>query len=287
VRVPGVCKRFRREAVRRVAVVLVFVGVVLIFSGTFAFAQTKEEYYRTGYIYFSQGDYARALEAYRKALEMDPQFVDARYWLGKTLEQMGQLQEAVKEWRQLLLASPRHRDAFQKWRAYAPSFVQDGGVVEQYRALFLEGENPALSRDEGWSTLAPLALVLLGRRDFSSLYLAAWCFRWAKERLSPLFAPYEERALRGALENLTQDDWMQDPRLAYRFLQEVTLRFGKDEKWQEILQKALDRAFAYTLGLPEEQKAEGVEVTLRGGEVEKRIIRGGEVEEPTGFFLKE
>ncbi|WP_438315866.1 tetratricopeptide repeat protein [Candidatus Caldatribacterium sp. SIUC1] len=272
---------------RRVAIAFVFVVVILVSCGISAFAQTKEEYYRTGYIYFSQGDYARALEAYRKALEMDPQFVDARYWLGKTLEQMGQLQEAVKEWRLVLLSSPRHRDAFQKWRAYAPSFVQDGEVVERYRTLFLQEESPTLSREEGWSTLAPLALVLLGRKDFSSLYLAAWCFRWAKERLSPLFAPYEERALQGALENLTQEDWMQDPRLVYRFLQEVTLRFGGDEKWQEMLKKALDRAFAYTLGLPEEQGVEGVEVTLRGGEVEKRIIRGGEVQEPTGFFLKE
>ncbi|WP_427366035.1 tetratricopeptide repeat protein [Candidatus Caldatribacterium saccharofermentans] len=272
---------------RQVAVVLVFVVVVLVSCGGFAFAQTKEEYYRTGYIYFSQRDYARALEAYRKALEMDPQFVDARYWLGKTLEQMGQLQEAVKEWRLVLLSYPRHWDAFQKWRAYAPSFVQDGAVVEKYRALFLEEESPVLSREEGWSTLAPLALVLLGRKDFSSLYLAAWCFRWAKEHLSPFFAPYEERALQGALENLTQDDWMQNPRLVYRFLQEVTLRFGGAEKWQEMLRKALNRAFAYTLGLPEEQGAEGVELTLHGGEVEKRIIRSGEVQEPTGFFLRE
>jgi tetratricopeptide (TPR) repeat protein len=37
-------------------------------------AQTKEECYQNGYIYFSQGKYEEAREWYRKALEIDPNF---------------------------------------------------------------------------------------------------------------------------------------------------------------------------------------------------------------------
>lgn len=270
---------------RRFLLVALFLAV---FGNALCFAQTKEEYYRNGYVYFSQGDYARALESYQKALELDPQFIDARYWLGKTLEQMKRLPEAVREWRAVLTVAPRHHDAFQKWRAYAPSFVRDGEAVEKYRAMFLgEGGSPNIAREEGWSSLAPLAFVLLQQKDFSSLYLAAKCFQWAGERLSPLFVPYEERALRGALENITQDDWERNPRLVYRFLQEVTPRSGKSSEWRGLLEEALERVFAYTVGGLQGLEAYGVEFALAGGEVQKRVLQGKETGDPTAFFLGE
>ncbi|MBC7216972.1 MAG: tetratricopeptide repeat protein [Candidatus Caldatribacterium sp.] len=260
--------------------VVVFWVIFFVLGSALVFAQTKEEYYRAGYVYFSQGNYEKALEAYQKALELDPQYLEARYWLGKTLEQMGRIQEALREWRTVLSLAPRYREAFQKWRAYAPSFVRDGETVERYREIFLGGGSPAFSREEGWTSLAPLGFVLLGQNDFSSLYLASRIFRWAREELSPLFAPYEEEALRRALENVTGEDL----RLVYRFLQEVTSRFGEDPAWQESLQKAFERIFSYTVG---GEGGQGVEFTLVGGEVEKKILHEGAVEEEVSFFLKE
>lgn len=265
---------------RKVRVVL---SILLLFLGSaLSFAQDKEEYYRTGYIYFSQGNYEKALEAYRKALEIDPQYVDARYWLGKTLEQMGRISEALQEWRAVLSVAPRHRDAFQKWRAYAPSFVRDGEAIERYRKAFLEGEVPRFSQEEGWVSLAPLGFVLFGQNDFASLYLASRIFRWARERLSPLFAPYEEQAIKKALESVTSGDL----RLVYRFLQELTARFGEDPAWQESLHGAFEQVFSYTLG-EKVQGARGVEFVFLGGKVEKKVLYGDAVEREASFFLKE
>ncbi len=261
-----------------------FCLIFLILGNTWSFAQDKEEYYRTGYVYFSQGNYERAQEEYRKALELDPQYVEARYWLGKTLEQMGRIREALQEWQMVLSLVPRHRDAFQKWRAYAPSFVRDGETIERYRKAFLEEEGvPDFSREEGWTSLAPLGFVLLRQSDFSSLYLASRIFGWAREHLSPLFAPYEEQALRSALESVTTGEL----HLVCRFLKEVTSRFGEDSAWREPLEKAFERVFSYTVGEENVEGAKGVEFTLIGGEVQKRILYSGEVEEEPSFFLRE
>lgn len=263
---------------------IVLFGILLGLLGSAgALAQDKEAYYRTGYLYFSQGNYDEALKAYQKALELDPQYVEARYWLGKTLEQMGRVSEAVQEWRTVLTLAPRHQDAFKKWRSYAPSFVRDGEVVERYREIFLNEEGPfQFSREEGWSSLAPLGFVLLGQGDFTSLYVASRIFRWARERLSPLFAPYEEQAIKRALERVGGGDL----RLVYRFLREVTDRFGKDPAWQETLQKAFEAVFALSIG-EEAQGAEGVEFTLAGGVVEKRVLYGGGSGGEASFFLQE
>lgn len=263
---------------------VVFLSVFCLLLGSvLALAQNKEEYYRTGYIYFSQGNYERALEAYQRALEIDPQYIEARYWLGKTLEQMGRVNEALREWRAVLSLAPRHRDAFQKWRAYAPSFAQDGEKAERYREALLQEGALNFSREEGWTFLAPFGFVLLGQSDFSSLYLASRIFGWAKERLSPLFAPYEEQAMKKALENLDFGDL----RLVYRFLRELTERFGEDPAWREPLQKAFERVFSYTLGGVEIQGARGVEFVLLGGEVEKKVLYGDTTGEEASFFLKE
>lgn len=262
---------------------VIVLNVFLLFLGsTLSFAQSKEEYYRTGYVYFSQGSYEKALEAYRKALEIDPQYVDARYWLGKTLEQMGRIREALQEWRTVLSVAPRHRDAFQKWRAYAPSFVRDGEAIERYRKAFLEGEAIGFSQEEGWALVAPLGFVLLGQNDFGSLYLASRIFGWARERLSPLFAPYEEQAMKKALENVASGDL----RLVYHFLQELTVRFGGNPAWQELLQGAFEQVFSYTLG-EEARGARGIEFVFLGGKLEKKVLYSDAAGGEASFFLRE
>jgi tetratricopeptide (TPR) repeat protein len=67
-----------------------FIGAILIwvFFASLGFAQNAQEYYKNGYLYFSQGDYQKALEAYQKAIQLDPQFWGAYYWLGKVYEQL-------------------------------------------------------------------------------------------------------------------------------------------------------------------------------------------------------
>ena len=56
---------------------------------------TKEEFYDQGMAEFSLAEFAKAIECYRKAVEMDPGFFDAWHALGMAYLRAGQIQEAI------------------------------------------------------------------------------------------------------------------------------------------------------------------------------------------------
>lgn len=74
--------------------------------------QDARSYYENGYQYFSQGDYQKAEESYQKAIELNPDFEDAHYWLGKVYRQTGQHTQAVPQWIEVLRINPRNPYAF-------------------------------------------------------------------------------------------------------------------------------------------------------------------------------
>lgn len=76
-------------------------------------AQDAQSYYQDGYQFFSQGDYGKAEENYKKAIELNPNFENAHYWLGKTFRQTGQYDQAVAQWITVLRINPRNSYAFQ------------------------------------------------------------------------------------------------------------------------------------------------------------------------------
>ena len=76
-------------------------------------AQDAQSYYQDGYQFFSQGDYNKAEENYKKAIELNPNFENAHYWLGKTFRQTGQYDRAVTQWINVLRINPRNSYAFQ------------------------------------------------------------------------------------------------------------------------------------------------------------------------------
>lgn len=255
-------------------------------------AQTKEECYQNGYIYFSQGKYEEAREWYRKALEIDPNFWEARYWLGKTEEQLGRIEEALKEWVVVLMAQPDNRDVFQKWRYYAPSYVSlQESDIQRLKSIFLEGGTPSFSEEEAWQELMPKAFLLLGRKDFTSPYLGARIMRWGGRNLSSLFYSYERRGYEQALDNLLLN-LDEDQELVYQFIKECEERFGEDENFREKLSLLYEKIFAQQLDLSGEQ-AEGikkVELEVEGREVKVSATLSEEdalLHPDTGFYLGE
>ncbi|HSV31882.1 MAG TPA: tetratricopeptide repeat protein [Atribacteraceae bacterium] len=76
---------------------LVGILMVLFITGSPVWGIDAWTHHRNGYIFFSQGDFERSAEQYRLALEIDPGFHAARYWLGKALEQQGRIPEALAE----------------------------------------------------------------------------------------------------------------------------------------------------------------------------------------------
>jgi Flp pilus assembly protein TadD len=56
---------------------------------------TKEEYYDAGMSEFSRAEFAKAIEWYRRAVELDPGYFDAWHALGMAYLRAGQIQDAI------------------------------------------------------------------------------------------------------------------------------------------------------------------------------------------------
>ncbi|HOQ67133.1 MAG TPA: tetratricopeptide repeat protein [Candidatus Atribacteria bacterium] len=272
---------------------LIIIGWLIVGVAPGIFAQTREECYQTAYIYFSQGKYEQAEEWYRKAVEIDPHFWEARYWLGKTQEQLGKIKEALEEWTMILMVQPDNRDVFQKWRYYAPSYVQlREDDIRRLKSIFLEDGNPSFSEEEAWRELMPQAFLLLERKDFISPYLGARIMRWGGRNLSSLFYSYERRGYERALDNLILNLEGEDPELVYQFIKECESRFGEDENFQEKLSTLYEKIFAQQIGESPEKTGgvSTVELQVEGREVKVSATRGEEdalLHPDTGFYLGE
>lgn len=69
-------------------------------------------YLSLGKIYYSEkGLYYEAVKAYKTAIELDPQFLDARMGLGEVYEDKGLYQDAIAEYRKVVEVDPRHTGA--------------------------------------------------------------------------------------------------------------------------------------------------------------------------------
>jgi superkiller protein 3 len=65
-----------------------------------------------GRIYYSEkGLYYEAVAAYKKAIDLDPEFLDARMGLGEVYEDKGLYQDAINEYRRVVEADTRHTGA--------------------------------------------------------------------------------------------------------------------------------------------------------------------------------
>jgi len=88
--------------------------LVIIFWGSgIIYAQDAQSYYKNGYNYFIQENYEMAEQSYKKAIELNPDFENAHYWLGKTYKQNGNYNKAVIEWKEVLRINPKNHFAFQ------------------------------------------------------------------------------------------------------------------------------------------------------------------------------
>jgi len=92
--------------------VLLIIFICFIYISSPSSAQDARSYYQDGYQFFSQGEYQKAEENYKKAIEIDPNFEDAHYWLGKVYRQLGQYDKAVPQWIEVLKLNPRNPYAF-------------------------------------------------------------------------------------------------------------------------------------------------------------------------------
>ncbi len=222
-------------------------SVVLFILGwlgnSFLFAQNAEEHYKNGYIYFSQGQYERALEAYQSAIDINPQFTEAYYWLGKTYERLERIPEAVEAWKTALVIQPTHREAFQKWRAYATKKVNKGEKA-RLEKIFRAGDSSInIGVKEAWSQIIPYAFGLMETNTLDSLYLAGNILRWAGKNVSVLLYSYERLSYKKALQLLKSRFSEEDRKLVYDFLNDCLSRFGDDQEMNNLVTEVLETIF--------------------------------------------
>lgn len=86
--------------------------LILIMGSGIIYAQDAQTYYKNGYEYFVQENYEKAEQYYKKAIELNPDFEKAHYWLGKVYKQTGAYSQAVEQWKEVLRINPKNQYAF-------------------------------------------------------------------------------------------------------------------------------------------------------------------------------
>jgi len=91
---------------------LLVLFLILILGSAIIYAQDYQTYYKNGYEYFLQEKYEMAEQHYKKAIELNPDFEKAHYWLGKVYKQTGDYNQAIQQWKEVLRINPGNQYAF-------------------------------------------------------------------------------------------------------------------------------------------------------------------------------
>jgi len=67
--------------------------------------------FNLGVSYYHQGEIAKAIQAYSKAIEMDPVYIEAFNNLGMTYQEMGDLENALRSYRRAIEINPKYEKA--------------------------------------------------------------------------------------------------------------------------------------------------------------------------------
>jgi len=97
----------------KIGLSLLILSLILILSSAIIYGQDDQTYYKNGYEYFLQEKYEMAEQYYKKAIELNPDFEDAHYWLGKVYKQTGAYSQAIEQWKEVLRINPGNQYAFQ------------------------------------------------------------------------------------------------------------------------------------------------------------------------------
>lgn len=89
--------------------VKIFVITLLLLVGTVSYADYATEArleYNKGVDLYQQGQFERAIDSFKKATEIDPNYIDAYYNLGTLLEYLKQDEAALNAFKQIILRKP-------------------------------------------------------------------------------------------------------------------------------------------------------------------------------------
>lgn len=105
----------------------ILLAALLLLSTTTAIADNMTEaklQYNKGIDFYKIGQYDRSMEAFRKAIDLDPEYIDAYYNLGSILEYLGQDEAALTVFKQIVVRKPTDYDAVYKAAALSKKLGQ-------------------------------------------------------------------------------------------------------------------------------------------------------------------
>lgn len=97
--------------------ILAALSIVLLLSTANANADNMTEaklQYNKGIDFYKIGQYDRSMECFRKAIELDPDYIDAYYNLGSILDYLGQDEAALTVFKQIIVRKPTDYDSVYK-----------------------------------------------------------------------------------------------------------------------------------------------------------------------------
>jgi tetratricopeptide (TPR) repeat protein/4-amino-4-deoxy-L-arabinose transferase-like glycosyltransferase len=100
-----------------------------------------QSYYRLGLVYEKKGNVTRAMESYRKALDLDPELTAAHLNAGILLSRTGRYGEAKAELERTVELSPRYAKAYYNLGlVYAEEAVNDSALLMMDKAIELDND---------------------------------------------------------------------------------------------------------------------------------------------------
>ncbi|MCD6155796.1 MAG: tetratricopeptide repeat protein [Candidatus Atribacteria bacterium] len=258
---------------------LVILLILLSVVGSLQAQDEAKTHYQNGYLFFSQQKFEQAKEEYQKALELNPNFWEARYWLGKTLEQLGDLPRALNEWVAILVSSPSNKEAFQKWITYAPRIW---GKRDVDLVSFSSEENLP-EPEKLWKEILPRAILLSESENLDNLLIAIQVLDLATQKVSNLFSPYLRSTVNRAVQNILNNPQPEDI-VTYQLLS--YLKKG-ELITQEQTKKIFALLFAQQAGIPEEQVATTETLELEISTEGVTAVEGDKNKTQSSFFINQ
>ncbi len=136
---------------KKLYILTIVLFMVLFLFVSFSYGEDAKTYYKLGYTYFTQKNFQEAVNAYKKALELDPKNADAAYWLGKAYFEMKKYKSAMDAWISALRIKESHRGAFLKLTGYyyylIPESFKNAEGYLKYAEKLLNVENKLIGKN--------------------------------------------------------------------------------------------------------------------------------------------
>ncbi len=133
---------------RFIKFIVIVLSVFLL--GNISYADNAQEAlaeYENGVEYYSEGDYDSALECFRRATKLNPDYVDAYFNLGSLLEYKKQDREALEAFKQIVLRKPDDYEAVYK-AAVISNRLKDYEKAKMYISLIPQDSEYSLQAKE-------------------------------------------------------------------------------------------------------------------------------------------